>query len=141
MNVDPVTLEVVRNAIYSIAEEMRVIVMRTTRSTLLKEAADLSCALTDARGHLIAQGRDIPIHLGIMAETVKEFLHWLGDTPLEPGDAYVTNALAVGGNHLPDIKIIKPVFFRRRTRRLFGRHGALARCRGLGSGQLQHESA
>ena len=111
MSVDPVTLEVVRNAIYSIAEEMRVIVMRTTRSTLLKEAADLSCALTDAQGHLIAQGRDIPIHLGIMAETVKEFLHWLDDTPLEPGDAYVTNALAVGGNHLPDVKIIKPIFF------------------------------
>ena len=53
---DPVTLEVVRHALYAIAEEMSVIVMRSARSPLLKEAGDLSSALTDAAGHLIAQG-------------------------------------------------------------------------------------
>ena len=52
----PVTLEVVRHAILAIAEEMSVIVMRSARSPLLKEAGDLSSALTDARGRLIAQG-------------------------------------------------------------------------------------
>jgi N-methylhydantoinase B len=110
MSINPVTLEVVRNAITSIAEEMRFNLMRTARAPLLKEAGDLSCALTDAEGRLIAQGRDIPIHLGVMAETVKEFLKWLGDTPLEPGDVYFTNMLTVGGNHLPDVKAIKPIF-------------------------------
>src|SRR3982751_2495008 len=72
--VHPVTLEVVRSALYAIAEEMSVIVMRSARSPLLKEAGDLSSALTDAEGRLIAQGRDIPIHMGVMAFTVKEFL-------------------------------------------------------------------
>ena len=52
----PVTLEVVRNGLYAIAEEMSVIVMRSARSPLLKEAGDLSSALTDAQGRLIAQG-------------------------------------------------------------------------------------
>ena len=66
----PVTLEVVRHAIYAIADEMSLIIMRSARSTLLKETGDLSSALTDARGRLIAQGRDIPIHLGVMAFTV-----------------------------------------------------------------------
>ena len=70
----PVTLEVVRNGLYAIAEEMSVIVMRSARSPLLKEAGDLSSALTDAQGRLIAQGRDIPIHMGVMGFTVKEFL-------------------------------------------------------------------
>ena len=74
MNLHPATLEVVRNALYAIAEEMSVIVMRSARSPLLKEAGDLSSALTDADGRLIAQGRDIPIHLGVMGFTVKEFL-------------------------------------------------------------------
>ena len=46
--VHPVTLEVVRNALYAIAEEMSVILMRSARSPLLKEAGDLSSALTDA---------------------------------------------------------------------------------------------
>src|SRR6266498_840161 len=63
----PATLEVVRNALHAIAEEMSVIVMRSARSPLLKEAGDLSSALTDADGRLIAQGRDIPIHMGVMA--------------------------------------------------------------------------
>src|SRR5712691_449143 len=72
--IHPVTLEVVRNALYAIAEEMSVILMRSARSPLLKEAGDLSSALTDADGRLIAQGRDIPIHMGVMAFTVKEFL-------------------------------------------------------------------
>lgn len=110
--VDPVTLEVVRNAIFSIAEEMRVIVMRSARSPLLKEAGDLSCVLTDARGRLIAQGNlDNPIHLGVMCFTVKEFLLRFPPETLRDGDVFYTNAPAVGGNHLPDVKAIKPIFF------------------------------
>jgi N-methylhydantoinase B len=110
--VDPVTLEVVRNAIFSIAEEMRVIVMRSARSPLLKEAGDLSCVLTDAEGRLIAQGNlDNPIHLGVMCFTVKEFLKRVPPETLRDGDVFYTNSPAIGGNHLPDVKAITPIFF------------------------------
>lgn len=108
--VHPVTLEVVRNGIFAIAEEMSAIVMRSARSPLLKEAGDLSSALTDARGRLIAQGKDIPIHLGIMAFTVKEFLRRIPRRRLREGDQYYLNLPEVGGNHLPDVKAIRPVF-------------------------------
>ncbi len=109
---DPVTLEVVRHAVFSVAEEMRVILMRSARSPVLKEAGDLSCALTDARGRLIAQGHDIPIHLGVMAFTVEEFLRRVPPSTLREGDVYFTNDPEVGGNHLPDVKAIMPVFHR-----------------------------
>jgi len=108
--IDPITLEVVRHAIFSIAEEMRAIVMRSARSPVLKEAGDLSCALTDAQGRLVAQGRDIPIHLGVMAFTVREFLRRVPAEALREGDVYFTNHPDVGGNHLPDVKAIMPVF-------------------------------
>ena len=108
--VHPVTLEVVRSALYAIAEEMSVIVMRSARSPLLKEAGDLSSALTDAEGRLIAQGRDIPIHMGVMAFTVKEFLKRVPATQLREGDVWFLNLPEVGGNHLPDVKAIRPVF-------------------------------
>lgn len=109
---DPITLEIVRHAVFSIADEMRVIVMRSARSPLLKEAGDLSCVLTDARGQLVAQGEhDIPVHLGCMAFTIKEFLKRIPPERLRDGDVYFTNAPDVGGNHLPDVKAIKPVFF------------------------------
>jgi N-methylhydantoinase B len=112
--IDPVTLEVVRHAVFSAAGEMRVILMRSARSPVLKEAGDLSCALTDAEGRLIAQGRDIPIHLGVMAFTVQEFLRRVPAASLHEGDVYFTNDPEVGGNHLPDVKAIMPVFYERR---------------------------
>jgi N-methylhydantoinase B len=108
--VHPVTLEVVRSALYAIAEEMSVIVMRSARSPLLKEAGDLSSALTDAEGRLIAQGRDIPIHMGVMAFTVKEFLKRVPASQLREGDVWLLNLPEVGGNHLPDVKAIRPIF-------------------------------
>jgi N-methylhydantoinase B len=108
--VHPVTLEVVRNALYAIAEEMSVIVMRSARSPLLKEAGDLSSALTDAEGRLIAQGRDIPIHMGVMGFTVKELLKRIRPEQLREGDVWFLNLPEVGGNHLPDVKAVRPVF-------------------------------
>jgi N-methylhydantoinase B len=108
---DPVTLEVVRNALYAIAEEMSVIVMRSARSPLLKEAGDLSSALTDAAGRLIAQGRDIPMHMGVMGFTVKELLRRVPAERMREGDVWFLNLPEVGGNHLPDVKAVRPVFF------------------------------
>ncbi len=108
--VDPFTLEVVRNALTSIAEEMSLVVMRSARSPLLREAGDLSSALTDAEGNMIAQGRDIPMHLGVMCFTIKEFLKRVPAERLAPGDVWFLNLPEVGGNHLPDVKAIRPVF-------------------------------
>lgn len=109
--VDPFTLEVVRHALSSIAEEMSLIVMRAARSPLLREAGDLSSALTDYDGHLIAQGRDIPMHMGVMSFTVHEFLKIVPRDRLREGDVWFLNLPEVGGNHLPDVKAIRPIFF------------------------------
>ncbi len=107
---DPFTVEVIRNALTAIAEEMSLIVMRSARSPLLREAGDLSSALTDSAGNLIAQGRDIPAHLGVMGSTVQEFLKRVPAEKLEPGDVWFMNLPEAGGNHLPDVKAIRPVF-------------------------------
>ena len=108
--VDPFTLEVIRNALGAIAEEMSLVVMRSARSPLLREAGDLSSALTDPTGELIAQGKDIPMHMGVMCFTVKEFLKRVPAERLAPGDVWFLNLPEIGGNHLPDVKAIRPVF-------------------------------
>jgi N-methylhydantoinase B len=110
ISIDPITLEVIRNALTATAEEMSLVVMRSARSPLLREAGDLSSALTDADGHLIAQGRDIPMHMGVMSFTVREFLKRIPKDRLSPGDVWFLNLPEVGGNHLPDVKAIRPVF-------------------------------
>ncbi|MGH7313797.1 MAG: hydantoinase B/oxoprolinase family protein, partial [Candidatus Rokuibacteriota bacterium] len=65
---------------------------------------------TDADGRLIAQGRDIPIHMGVMGFTVKEFLKHVPKETLREGDVWFLNLPEVGGNHLPDVKALRPVF-------------------------------
>ncbi len=107
---DPFQLEVLRHALTAIAEEMSFVVMRAARSPLLREAGDLSSALTDARGQLVAQGRDIPVHLGVMSFTVGAFLQCVPPKRLQPGDVWFTNLPEMGGNHLPDVKAIRPIF-------------------------------
>ena len=109
-SIDPFTVEVIRHALTAAAEEMSFVVMRSARSPLLREAGDLSSALTDHKGDLIAQGRDIPIHLGVMSFTVKKFLERVPAERLQPGDVWFLNLPEVGGNHLPDVKAIRPIF-------------------------------
>ncbi|WP_163851814.1 hydantoinase B/oxoprolinase family protein [Pseudooceanicola aestuarii] len=110
MQLDPVSLEVIRNALTAVAEEMSSVVMRAARSPLLREAGDHSSALTDAEGYLVAQGRDVPVHLGVLSFTVREFLKAVGRDVLRPGDVWILNLPDVGGNHLPDVKLIRPIF-------------------------------
>ena len=75
IDIDPVTLEVIRHALTATAEEMSLVVMRSARSPLLREAGDLSSALTDADGHLIAPGpATFPCTWASMSFTVREFL-------------------------------------------------------------------
>lgn len=107
---DPGVLEVVRYRTSAIAEEMRYDLMRSARSAVLREAGDLSCALTDVGGGTVAQGNDIPMHLGVMGFTVRELLARVPAERLRPGDVYFVNLPSVGGNHLPDVKAVRPVF-------------------------------
>ncbi len=109
---DPITTEVVGNAFNSIAEEMGVTLIRSAYSTNIKERRDCSCAVFASDGGLIALAEHIPIHLGsmqgLMAEIAKKRSIW----KLDPGDIIIANdPYRGGGSHLPDIALLKPVFY------------------------------
>jgi N-methylhydantoinase B len=106
--VDPATFEVVKNALYAAAEEMKVVLAKTAYSPLLKVAGDYSCGLFDVRGEMVAQGPDLPIHLGSMPLAVKAVIQaW---PAVEPGDAFIHNDPYFGGSHLPDVNVVTPAF-------------------------------
>ena len=107
---DPFVVEVIRHGLSAAAEEMSLVMTRSARSPLLREAGDLSSAITDAEGGLVGQGKDIPIHLGAMAYTVRELLKLCPAASLKEGDALIYNLGALGGNHLNDVKVARPVF-------------------------------
>lgn len=107
---DLITFEIVRGALAGIAEEMKNVVMRGSFSPLLSLSGDLSCAVADGNGNVIAQGEDIPVHLGAMPFTLRGLLADPRTAPLNPGDVLITNDPYTGGNHLPDITVVTPVF-------------------------------
>ncbi len=109
MTSDPVTLELFKNALFSIADEMAVTICRTTYSGVLRDNMDFSTAFTDANGKLVAQGLTIPLHLGSIPTALEAVLtHFEGD--IKPGDMFIMNDPFEGGMHLPDVFIFKPIF-------------------------------
>ncbi len=110
-SIDPVQLEIIRNALVAAAEEMSVTVWRTSRSTVVREMLDYSTQIFDGRGRAVAQAARIPVHLNSMSvcldRIVADFI------PLEDwheGDVILTNDPYCGGQHLPDFVAFKPVF-------------------------------
>lgn len=106
---DPILLELIKNALDTIVDEMAIALVRTAYSNNLKNAMDMSCALCDAQGRLIAQGLTLPLHLGsipdAMAQMRKKFAR-----RIDPGDVFILNDPFEGGTHLPDFYIFKPIF-------------------------------
>jgi N-methylhydantoinase B len=106
---DPATFEIVKNSFYKIAEEMRVVLAKTAYSPLLKSAGDYSCGVFDARGEMVAQGPDLPIHLGSMPDAVRAIVAVFG-SDVHDGDVFIHNDPYFGGSHLPDVNVVRPAF-------------------------------
>jgi N-methylhydantoinase B len=110
--VDPVLVQVVRNALDSVAEQMSVTIRRTAYSTIIREVLDYATALFDCQGRLIAQSSRIPIFVNAMGPTLRFVL--ANAMPLhewEEGDVFLVNDPYLGGSqHLPDLVTFTPVF-------------------------------
>jgi N-methylhydantoinase B len=109
LHVDPATFEIVKNSLYKIAEEMRVVLAKTAYSPILKSAGDYSCGVFDARGEMVAQGPDLPIHLGSMPDAVRAVVAAFA-ADVHEGDVFVHNDPYFGGSHLPDVNVVRPAF-------------------------------
>jgi N-methylhydantoinase B len=109
-DIDPVTLEVVRNAAAAVCAEMNAALVRTSHSPNITERKDCSCALFDPDGALVAQAETLPVHLGAMPFSVAAALESFPPESLSPGDAVLLNDPYEGGAHLPDLTLVTPVF-------------------------------
>ena len=107
--IDPISLEIVKNALQSIAEEMGASLIKAAYSTNIKDRRDCSCAIYTRSGELVAQAEHIPVHLGVMANVVKRVLQ-NQSLELNKGDAVIHNDPYQGGSHLSDIMMFSPVF-------------------------------
>ena len=103
------SLSIFRYLFASVAEEMGVTLGRAAYSPNIKERLDFSCALFLGDGRMLAQAAHIPVHLGAMPSSVQAAIDQCA--PFAPGDVVIVNDPYQGGNHLPDITLVSPVFF------------------------------
>ncbi|MBI4602979.1 MAG: hydantoinase B/oxoprolinase family protein, partial [Planctomycetes bacterium] len=101
-----VELELFASRFRAIAVEMGEMLRRTALSVNVKERLDFSCALLDPAGRLVVNAPHIPVHLGALGLCVRSLRAALH---LGPGDVAVTNHPALGGSHLPDVTVVRPI--------------------------------
>ena len=110
---DAVTMQVFQDAIIHIANEMGVVMMRSSYSPIFSEVHDFSCAIHDKDGLLVGEGLHLLQHTGSMEETttsVVKYLHAEG-LGIHDGDIIFSNHTYIGGTHLPEINVYAPVFY------------------------------
>jgi len=109
MPLNPVKRELIKNALVSVADNIMLAVVRTARSTVVKNNMDFSASICDTNGQMVAQGLAVPAHLGATMPALKGCMDYFGDQILE-GDVLASNDPYAGGSHLNDIFMFKPVF-------------------------------
>lgn len=110
--VDPATVEIVRNRLRTIAKEMQSRVMNAAYSSMWQEAGDLSCGILNPDAEIVGQSdRAIPIHIATMTSSARGLIDGTGGREaLAPGDILMQNDPYAGNNHLPDFILAEPVF-------------------------------
>lgn len=106
---DPITREIVGNALAAAADEMSLALYRTAYSTIVRDCLDYSTSLCNGKGEMIAQGITIPTHIGSVPTAMARLFATFGDD-IHEGDVFVMNDPFDGGMHIPDIFIVKPIF-------------------------------
>jgi N-methylhydantoinase A/oxoprolinase/acetone carboxylase beta subunit/N-methylhydantoinase B/oxoprolinase/acetone carboxylase alpha subunit len=108
--VDSFSLEVFRNWLGSLNDELTATIARTAQSEIAKDTLDFATAICDTRGRVVSQGLTMVLHAGSIPAAIERLLAEFGEE-LRPGDAFLSNdPYLAGGSHLPDVYVITPIF-------------------------------
>lgn len=109
-NVDPVTVEIIRNSLNSCADDMNATLVRSAFSPIIFEGRDCAVALHDEEGRTLGQCSGVPVFLGNIDVCVKLAIERYGED-LQSGDVVIMNDSYLQGSHLHDVTTVSPIFF------------------------------
>src|SRR5438552_6280052 len=89
-DLDPITFEVVKNALDSVADQIALVLMRSAYSPIVRDSLDYSTAVCDRDGRFVAQGLTTALHLGSFPVAMKSTIERAGKT-MRPGDVFIFN--------------------------------------------------
>ena len=105
--------EIIKNCFDTIADDMAITLMRTAYSGIVRDSLDFSTAICDPDGLTLAQGVCTPMHMGSFFDAMKALLNQYKRNVF-PNDIFIFNdPYASAGQHLPDIYIAMPIYFKK----------------------------
>lgn len=107
--VDPFLMSVLKSRFEAIVREMTLVVMRASRSAVIKNARDFSCALLTYEHELVTVEDALPIHVMSMDMATRPLTEMFDD--IKPGDIFINNCPYTGGTHHADLIMAMPVFY------------------------------
>ncbi len=135
MTIDPFTLAVIQNALIGVAHEMKLMTMRAAYTQLWKEQGDLSCCVMDWDGEIVAQDPSgFPIHVTTMPFQLQGLIEGIGRDNIRAGDVLMTNDPFLGGTHLPDVLLARPLYWEGELYGFLCNRGHWADIGGMGPG-------
>ncbi|MGG1254105.1 hydantoinase B/oxoprolinase family protein [Brevibacillus agri] len=110
---DPFSLEIIKDSLKAIGDEMFYALARTSMSPIIYEVLDYACGLTDAKGRLVSQGNGVTSFIGMLSPMVQHVLEKFDNgQKLSPGDIIIINDPYVGGgSHLSDVGLVMPIYY------------------------------
>ena len=113
---DPVSLEIIRQRLISISDEMDNSTIRTSFSTIVGESHDFGCVLMDEVGNGLSQAKwSPPQFCTMLPRTARIILEKYKSQKINDGDVFITNDPWIGSTHLPDFNVISPVFYKKKV--------------------------
>ena len=109
--VDPITLEVIRNALPAFANEMMSVVQYAAYSPFIYEVKDYCVGIYDVKGRIMGQGEGgVAMFLADIPVVVKDAIRHYGIENIHPGDVLCFNHAKIQGSHPNHINIMTPFF-------------------------------
>ena len=106
---DPFTVEIVKEKLHAAADEMGVVLARTSMSPIVYEVLDFACGITDADAQVVAQSNGLTLFTGTFGPQVQSILRKHGMDGMRDGDVFATNIPYEGGTHTCDVCLVKPI--------------------------------
>jgi N-methylhydantoinase B len=137
--IDLVTLEILWSRLITVTNEQAAALQRTSFTPIVRESGDLSAAVFDVRGRMLAQAvTGTPGHINSLATSMHHFLAAFPPQTLQPGDVLITNDPWKTSGQLNDLSVVTPVF---RAGRLIGFFGNTCHAMDIGGRGLSADAA
>jgi N-methylhydantoinase B len=107
---DAFTLEILKDKLHATADEMAVVLARTSMSPIVYEVLDFACGITDRRAQVVAQTNGLTLFTGTFGPQVEATIRKFGIESMQAGDVYMTNNPYEGGTHTCDVCLVRPIF-------------------------------